>query len=359
MIQPRQSFKISWEGKLQALLRDTLLFPFPPKPLTLEERRKEWIYYSNLAKNKTKTRRLPDVIGIGVKKCGTDAVISFLSHHPFIKTPIDVESFFFNHKYGRGLKYYRTLMPKVADHELVMEKTPSYFDCPPITLPSRIHSDVPRAKLILVVCDPVKRSYSDYAHERARYKISKENRVVAKYDNFDSYLDDYLDKVNRSTSLNAKATLYNHFSNYYEDHAATLLTTGFYSVYLPRWTKLFNSSNLLILNGDQLLKNPGPQMELMQHFLKIPILLRAQDYVKSPVNGLFCVRPWWYDYDFNAEMNGLPGWEKNLICLSKTKGRTRFKNGSINATTKHLNGLKSLFKPFNEELLHMTGIKLE
>ncbi|XP_077976289.1 heparan sulfate glucosamine 3-O-sulfotransferase 6-like [Styela clava] len=343
-----------WNEKLQSLYQD---FPFfEPRPTTFESRKREWEHYSDMSKNKTKARRLPDVVGIGVKKCGTDAVISFLRHHPFMKVPDDVETFFFNHKYNKGLNYYRSLMPEVAEHELIMEKTPAYFDCPPVTLPNRLYRDIPHAKLILVVCDPVKRSFSDYAHERARYEISSKNRDVAEFETFDSYLDFYLDRVNRSTSLNTSTTLYNHMSNYYKDHAATLLTTGFYSVFLPRWTELFNSSRLMVISGEDILNNPGVQMERIQDFLGIPKLLREGDFVKNPSNGFFCVRPWWKNYNFTAETNSVAGWEENLSCLSKTKGRTRHKDGGMDANIKHVARLKALFEPFNEELYQMTGI---
>lgn len=61
-------------------------------------------------------------------------------------------------------------MPSASKHELIMEKTPVYFTSPIIDLPARIKKDLPNAKLILVLCDPVKRSYSDYTHEVLSYK---------------------------------------------------------------------------------------------------------------------------------------------------------------------------------------------
>ena len=46
-----------------------------------------------------------------------------------------------------------------------MEKTPDYFDSPPYDVPNRIASTLPGVKLLLIICDPTKRAFSDYIHE--------------------------------------------------------------------------------------------------------------------------------------------------------------------------------------------------
>ena len=56
-------------------------------------------------------------------------------------------------------------MPEASGREIIMEKTPVYFNSPPLSIPEKIKNSVPNAKLILVVCDPVRRSLSDYIHE--------------------------------------------------------------------------------------------------------------------------------------------------------------------------------------------------
>jgi len=46
-----------------------------------------------------------------------------------------------------------------------MEKTPVYFDYPPHDLPQAMKSALPNVKLLLIICDPTKRAFSDYVHE--------------------------------------------------------------------------------------------------------------------------------------------------------------------------------------------------
>ena len=57
------------------------------------------------------TKRLPDAIIIGVKKCGTTTLGQFLNHHPNIAATGEI-SYFENYKnYLKGVKYYIKQMP--------------------------------------------------------------------------------------------------------------------------------------------------------------------------------------------------------------------------------------------------------
>ena len=50
------------------------------------------------------------------------------------------------------------------DKEIGMEKTPKYFDCSP-NVEKRIKETVPGIKILLVVCDPTRRAFSDFIHQ--------------------------------------------------------------------------------------------------------------------------------------------------------------------------------------------------
>lgn len=55
------------------------------------------------------------------------------------------------------------MLPDAGDDELIVEKTPAYFVTMPYDLPYKIKKVMPNVKLILLLCDPVKRAFSDYA----------------------------------------------------------------------------------------------------------------------------------------------------------------------------------------------------
>ena len=54
---------------------------------TFDERREMSEKIRKSLENKPRWKSLPHIIGIGVKKCGTGALISFLSQHPLIMIP--------------------------------------------------------------------------------------------------------------------------------------------------------------------------------------------------------------------------------------------------------------------------------
>ena len=75
--------------------------------------------------------RLPDLICIGVKKCGTGALVSFLQNHSKVKISYlnadRKEPHFYDRNYENGVDWYLKQFPNVSDVEILMEKTPKYL----------------------------------------------------------------------------------------------------------------------------------------------------------------------------------------------------------------------------------------
>ena len=67
-------------------------------------------------------------------------------------------------------------------------------------------------------------------------------------------------------------------------------TSGFYALHLYRWLMFFHQSNLMIINGEDLFKDPGPIIEKVQDFLEVPRLLLRGDFVKDPKTGIYCIK---------------------------------------------------------------------
>lgn len=87
-----------------------------------------WFKLEEAVKNSRKRIRPPDVIGVGVGKCGTGAMVGFLKYHPLIVLPKESpETEFFLGNNGRKLIEYARLFPPASPNQVVMEKTPSYF----------------------------------------------------------------------------------------------------------------------------------------------------------------------------------------------------------------------------------------
>ena len=95
----------------------------------------------------------------------SDTFRLFLSQHPDVVTP-PVEIHFFNTDslYYQGLNWYRNRMPPSNESQITVEKTPKYFVDPKSAY--RIVGMNMTIRLILILCDPVRRVVSDYRHEK-------------------------------------------------------------------------------------------------------------------------------------------------------------------------------------------------
>jgi hypothetical protein len=113
-------------------------------------------------------QRLPQAIIVGIRKCGTRALLEFLSLHPDICHAHDEMHFFDrDERYSLGLEWYRKQMPLSHPNQITIEKTPGYF----ITrrVPSLINDMNQDIKLLIIVRDPVTRIISDYTQSYANH----------------------------------------------------------------------------------------------------------------------------------------------------------------------------------------------
>ena len=126
----------------------------------------------------TEARFLPDVIIIGVGKCGTRALLLFLDSHPhFVVAPNEIHFFSKPELYSLGLSEYIRMLPQRKRHDqILLEKTPGYFF--KAEAEKRIHAAIPDVKLILTVRDPVTRMISNYVQIREKRKQMRHSYPV-------------------------------------------------------------------------------------------------------------------------------------------------------------------------------------
>ena len=125
--------------------------------------------------HKESQKVLPHCIIVGVRKCGTRALLEFLDIHPLITKVVNEIHFFDDEKrFNLGLEWYRQQMPITNQSNIVIEKTPAYFVTE--SVPERIYAMNASIKIILIVRDPVTRLISDYA-QLASNKAKKVRHV--------------------------------------------------------------------------------------------------------------------------------------------------------------------------------------
>lgn len=108
--------------------------------------------------------RLPDFLGIGTQKGGTTTLHRLLAAHPAIMIPQSKELHYFTLNYRLGSAWYAGQFQEADNEQLCGEITPYYLFHP--HAPQRIQAMLPRARLIVLLRDPVERALSQYFHSR-------------------------------------------------------------------------------------------------------------------------------------------------------------------------------------------------
>ena len=113
---------------------------------------------------------LPDFFIIGAKKCGTTFLYHLLGQHPHVEAAKKKEIHYFDHHFSKGNDWYRSHFPpptwKEGRRSITGESSPYYLFHPHAA--RRMAGVVPRARLIVLLRNPVDRAYSHYHQEAGR-----------------------------------------------------------------------------------------------------------------------------------------------------------------------------------------------
>ncbi|GGJ99568.1 hypothetical protein GCM10010123_31840 [Pilimelia anulata] len=133
-----------------------------------------WRTYGRLTAD---DRMLPSFLICGGQRCGTTSLYRALAAHPAIlKAVLHKGVHYFDTGYARGPQWYRGHFPTQRAAARVRAATgvnPQTFESSPYYMyhplaGRRIAAGLPKAKLLVLVRDPVERAYSQHAHEVAR-----------------------------------------------------------------------------------------------------------------------------------------------------------------------------------------------
>jgi Sulfotransferase domain len=113
----------------------------------------------------------PNFFLVGAAKAGTTSIYSYLSQHPDVFFPVIKEPHFFTQvRPAPEQKFlieavtkrtaYLRLYNHATAHRVIGDASPSYLWHPEV--PQRIRAEVPRAKVAIILRDPVERAYSHY-----------------------------------------------------------------------------------------------------------------------------------------------------------------------------------------------------
>lgn len=107
---------------------------------------------------------LPNFIYIGPDKAGSSWLYKYLTYRNDTYVTPAKDVYFFDRHYGRGLEWYRRQFSNSAGHAVVAEICHDYLFSP--LAAERIATDLPDARLMVSLREPVARAYSAYLNLR-------------------------------------------------------------------------------------------------------------------------------------------------------------------------------------------------
>ena len=291
--------------------------------------------------NQIKRKRLPNVICLGAKKCGTGAFQRFMSYHSKFKSANIDEPHFFdqNEKYKQGVNYYSNFFPDDSStDDIIFEKTPKYIAVE--SVPKRIKNFYEKIldynnennyyenlKFIVVLCNPVNRAWSDYNH--VKFMNNTWINQLSKFENF----DEYVKHTTKETKRNDKV----HNATYVlqtSESPLSMVTKGLYIQQLRHWMKYFNLKQFIFIDGDNLVTSPSVEIIKAQKALGLDIEITNRDFIFNKETGFYCFLKTGKD------------------CLGKGKGRTRSKNG-LKMSLLAESELTDYYREFNQDLYRL------
>ncbi|KPQ17782.1 MAG: Sulfotransferase domain [Rhodobacteraceae bacterium HLUCCO18] len=202
----------------------------------------------------------PDFLIIGAEKAGTTWLHDVLRAHPDLFLPDTKELHFFNRfdsngreidTYARrGLGWYERHFEAAERGKPAGEATPLYL-CDPAA-PRRIRRTLPEARFIVLLRDPVSRTWSHYRMARAKGHITED-----------------------------LATLIDR-------RDARIVGRGLYAAQLDRWFALFPRERFLILFFEQVMAEPQAALTRIAAWLEVdpaPLLEAGPEVRRNAATG--------------------------------------------------------------------------
>jgi hypothetical protein len=200
-------------------------------------------------------RQLPSFLILGAAKAGTTSLHHHLVDHPQVSEPTIKEIHYFDQAYHRGPGWYRAhFEPCRAPEEITGESTPYYLFHP--LVPERVARNLPEAKLIALLRNPIDRAYSHHNHECA-----------SSYENlpFDEAVEREEERLRGEEERMVRDHRYRSFSHQHHSY----LARGRYAEQLERWFEQVGRERILVLGAEDLFEDPAGAVEAVQRFLDL------------------------------------------------------------------------------------------
>jgi hypothetical protein len=199
----------------------------------------------------------PSLFIVGAQKAGTTSLAEYLSEVPGIIGPWEKEIGFFNNdeRYQKGENWYASFFSTrmMASSKtgvrspLTFDASANYFEEP--LAAKRIHSYDPKAKVVVLLRDPVQRAWSHY-RMACRYGFEKR-----------SFKD--------ALSLEEQRIASHREGHNFAFQRLGYRTKGEYIRFLPEWKEVFGEQLHLIFS-EELFSEPSVFLSALHAFIGLP-----------------------------------------------------------------------------------------
>lgn len=226
----------------------------------------------------------PNFLIIGAQKSGTTTLHYFLDQHPKIRGSFPKEIHYFSRYInypGKDLDWYRRHFASWKDYEHHFESSPNYLSDP--KTPQRIHEHYPDIKMIALLRDPIQRAYSawnmyhDYLKKGyAAKRLAHGTSPGKKNELFEFF---YRGRTSFPTFLETIEAEISHI-NENRPGGPNILRKGLYHEQLSRYFEYFKRDQILILDFNELVKEPTTLCNKALAFLNVDDTTTWQPKVK-------------------------------------------------------------------------------
>jgi hypothetical protein len=216
----------------------------------------------------SRMRPLPEFLIIGAQRCGTTSLYKYLAEHPrFVSATLKTKGVhFFDMNYDKGMAWYRAHFPTSAYRALFRarngadlvtgEASPYYLFHPEV--PYRLAQHLPTVKLIVMLRDPIERTYSQWQHELSR-GFEHLDRFEDALDAEDGRLAGEVKRMNADPD-------YASFSHQHHSYVAR----SQYADQVEVYRSLFPAAQIHVMKAEDFFSDPGVEYARVLEFLGLP-----------------------------------------------------------------------------------------
>jgi len=288
---------------------------------------------------------LPNFLIIGAAKSGTTAIHSYINQHPDVFMPARKELRFFSytetaskevpaiytHQGVTSLTEYQRYFKAAGERKVVGEASPMYLYTPGTA--ERIRQVIPRAKMLVILRNPIERAYSAYLHANRDW--------IEPASSFKEALALEQERIDSGWGM-----LW-HYTQ-----------AGFYSDQLKRYYDNFDSDQIKVVLYDDLISNMSELLADIFEFLDVDPTFKPDTTSRLNVSG-FPISKNYHKFLYQLMNNEYLGKEENLNeHLSPISKNTLHTLRSINLGKKTIPDdiRKELIPVFTEDIKKLEGL---